>query len=108
MPDNLTVQGFNSFFTYTMCEVLQDVYDPYSTSLFLFLVLSLVLNIFFLKIWFDNRAKKEAYLEMVHSLQTESRLLRKEVLLQLSVFHGCYSFPQGCLSVPSWLLQYSS
>ena len=34
---------------------------------------------FLLKIWFDNRAKNEAFLEMVQSFQTETTLLRQEV-----------------------------
>ena len=72
MSDNLTVQGFNSLFTYTMCEVLQDARDASSTPLFLFLGLSFVLNIFFLKTQFDNR-------KMIQCLQTISRLLSKEV-----------------------------
>ena len=50
-----------------------------STSLVLFLGISLVLNIFFIKMWFHNRANNEAFLEMVQSFQMETTLLRKEV-----------------------------
>ena len=78
MSHNLTIQGFNSLFIYTMCKVLQDLYDVPSTSLFLILGISLVLNIFFLKIWFDNRAKNEVLLKMVQSLQTDTRCFKKE------------------------------
>lgn len=52
MLDNLTIQGFNSLFTYSMCEVLQvlqDFYDALSTLLILILGISFVLNIFSLK-----------------------------------------------------------
>ena len=79
MSDNLTIQGFSNLFTYTMQRVLQDLYDFSPTSLFLILGISLVLNIFFLKLWFDNRAKHEALLEMVQSLQTDTKILKKEV-----------------------------
>ena len=70
MSDNLTIQGFHRLFTYTMCEVSQDTYDIPPTLLFL--GFGFVLCIFFLNVWFDNR-------KMMQSLQTESRLLRKEV-----------------------------
>lgn len=50
MSDNLTIQGFNSFFPYIMYKILQDLYDVPSISLFLILGISLVLNIFLLKI----------------------------------------------------------
>ena len=46
MLDILTIQGFNSLFTYSMCEVLQDLYDVSSTSLILILGIRFVLNIF--------------------------------------------------------------
>ena len=71
MSDNLTFQGFHSFFTYTMCEVLQDAYDIPFPWLFLGFTLFLVFYSFFI-IWFDNR-------KMMQSLQTESGILRKEV-----------------------------
>ena len=61
-----------------MYEVLQDLYYVHSTSLFLILGISLVLNIFFLKIWFDNRDKNEVCLQMVQSFQTDTMLLKKE------------------------------
>ena len=71
MLDNLTIQGFQSLSTYTMGEVLQDAYDIPLAWLFLGLTIFLLFGSFF-KIWFDNR-------EMMQSLQTDFRILRKEV-----------------------------
>ena len=69
MSDNLIVQGFNILFTYTMCEFSQDLNDVPSTSPYLFLKINLLLNIFFVKIWFDPRAKNEAFLEVEPEVQ---------------------------------------
>ena len=83
MMDNVTFQGFNRLFIYTTYEVMQELYDFPSTSLFLILGISLVLNIFSLTIWFDNRAKNETLLKMVQSLQTDTNLLKGEVIRRI-------------------------
>ena len=72
MSDNLTIQGFNSLFFYTMCEGLQAAYDVTSTLLSLFQGFSFALNNLFLKIWFDNR-------KMMQPLQLNSGFLGKKL-----------------------------
>ena len=82
MMDNLTIQEFNSLFTYTMYDVMQGLYDFPPTSLYLILGISFVLHIFSLKTWFDNRAKNEALLEMIQSLQTDNDQLKGQIRIQ--------------------------
>ena len=55
---------------------MQGLYDFPPTSLYLILGISFVLHIFSLKTWFDNRAKNEALLEMIQSLQTDNDQLK--------------------------------
>ena len=64
MSDNITVQGFHSLFNYTMAEILQDVYDIPLVWLFLWLIIFLVFGSLFI---------------MMQSLQTGSKILRKDV-----------------------------
>ena len=47
--NNLTIQKFNSLFTYTMYDVMQGLYDFPPISLYLNLGTSFVLHIFSLK-----------------------------------------------------------
>ncbi|XP_049979759.1 uncharacterized protein [Alexandromys fortis] len=72
MTDYLKIQEL----TYTMYDVMQGLYDFPPIPFYLILGISFVLHIFFLKTWFDNRAKNEALLEMVQFLQTDSDLLK--------------------------------
>ena len=71
MSDNLTIHGFQKFFTNTMGEILQDAYDIPLAWLFLGLTIFLVFGSFSI-ISFDNR-------KMMQSLQTDFKILRKEV-----------------------------
>ena len=49
MTDNLMMQEFNSFFTYTMDGIMQGLCDLPSTSLYLILEISFAFHIFSLK-----------------------------------------------------------
>lgn len=80
MTDNLTIQKFSSFFTYIIYDIMQILCDFPSASLYLILGISFVLHIFSLKSLFNNRAKNEMILKIIHTLHTDNDQLKNSTL----------------------------
>lgn len=62
-----------------MDEILQEICDVSSVSIFVIMGLNLVLHIMSLKKWFQNRVKNEINLEMVQSLWTNNKKLADRI-----------------------------
>ena len=81
MMDNIIVHKFSNDFAYAIEGILQGLCDFSYTSIYLIWGISFVFHIISLRSWFGNRAKNEALLEMIQSLQTNNKQLVEKVIL---------------------------
>ena len=79
MADYINIETFSNFFANTMDCILQGLYGYCDTFIYWILGLSFFLHIISLRKWFDNRAKNEALLEMIQSLQTNNEQLTDRI-----------------------------